>query len=61
MLTGCEFNNTFHVYATDQDGDKKKKLLLFKCKEKSGFYEKQCLTADCRPFVIKVNHDNKDG
>ena len=39
-MTGCETENKYVVFAADKDGDKKKKLVLFKCKEKSGFFER---------------------
>ena len=44
------------VYAADNSGDKKKKDELFKCKEKSSFCARLCLTGDCRPFKVKVEH-----
>lgn len=53
LLTGCEVNNVYNVFAADKDGEKKK-ILLFKCKEKSGFCAKQCLHADARPFIMNV-------
>lgn len=59
QFTGCEMNNTYYVYACDKDGDKKKSLKLFKCKEKSGCYSKQCLRPDARPFEMYVEHENK--
>ena len=39
-VTGCETENKYHIFASDKDGDIKKKLILFKCKEKSGFFER---------------------
>jgi hypothetical protein len=39
-MSGCEMNNTYIVYACDKDGEKKKAMKLFKCKEKSGIYAK---------------------
>jgi len=43
-ITGCETENKYEVFAADKDGDKKKKLILFKCKEKSGCCERQFLS-----------------
>ena len=34
-FTGCETENKYEVFASDKDGDKQKKMTLFKCKEKS--------------------------
>ena len=60
-MTGCEMNNTYNVFACDKDGEKKKKLRLFKCKEKSGWCQKQCLNPDARPFTMNVEHESKGG
>lgn len=60
QMSGCEIDNIYNVYACDKDGDKKKSLKLFKCKEKSGCCAKQCMRPDSRPFEMHVNHENKD-
>lgn len=54
MLSGCEQNNTYLVFPLSKDGEKKGKK-LFKCKEKSSFCAKQCMSSDCRPFQLKIN------
>jgi hypothetical protein len=54
MFTGCEQNNTYQVFPLGKDGDKKGKK-IFKCKEKSSFCAKQCMSGDCRPFQMKIN------
>jgi len=59
MMTGCEGENTYLVYPVSKDGDKKGKK-LFKCKEKSGFCARQCLSGECRPFQLKINLDDDD-
>jgi len=53
-MSGCEQGNTYYVYPLGKDGDKKGKK-LFKAKEKSSCFAKQCMTGDCRPFQLKVN------
>ncbi len=60
-VTGCEMDNNYNVYACDKDGDKKKSLKLFKCKEKSSCLSKKCLRPDSRPFEMYVEHENKEG
>jgi len=34
-IAGWETKYKYEVFAADKDGDKNKKLLLFRCKEKS--------------------------
>jgi hypothetical protein len=53
-LTGCEQGNTYNVFPLGKDGDKKGKK-IFKCKEKSSCFAKQCMSGDCRPFQLKIN------
>lgn len=53
-MTGCEQGNTYHVFPMSKDGNKKGKK-IFKCKEKSSCFAKQCMSGDCRPFQMKVN------
>jgi len=60
-LTGCERGNTYKIFACDENGDKKKKLTLFKAKEKSSYYAKNCCTSDARPFIFNIYHENNDG
>jgi len=57
-MTGCEQGNTYLVYPLGKDGDKKGKK-LFKCKEKSSCFAKQCMTGDCRPFQLKINLEDE--
>jgi len=57
MMTGCEQGNTYLVYPLGKDGDKKGKK-LFKAKEKSSCFSKQCMSAECRPFSLKINLDD---
>jgi len=57
MMTGCEQGNTYYVYPLGKDGDKKGKK-LYKAKEKSSCFAKQCMSAECRPFQLKINLDD---
>jgi len=59
MMSGCEQGNTYNVFPLGKDGDKKGRK-FYKAKEKSGCFEKQCMSADCRPFSLKVNLDDDD-
>jgi len=54
VLTGCEQNHTYYVYPLSKDGEQKGHKLL-KCQEKSSFCSRQCMSSDCRPFMLKVN------
>jgi len=59
MLTGCETENRYKVYAADQ-GLERVGRPIFKCKEKSGFFARNCLSGDCRPFEMKVVHEDRE-
>jgi hypothetical protein len=59
MMSGCEQGNTYNVFPLGKDGDKKGRK-FYKAKEKSGCFSKQCMSADCRPFSLKVNLDDDD-
>ena len=64
MFTGCETENTYYVYPLSKTGDKKGHK-LFKCKEKSGCVQRQCLSGECRAFDLNIKladqNDNLDG
>jgi len=49
VVTGFETENKYTVYAWDVSG-KNEGIPLFKCKEKSGFSNRNCLPGDCRSF-----------
>jgi hypothetical protein len=53
MFTGCETPNRYHVYTQNGQGQWS---YLFKCKEKSGWCERNCLSSDSRPFDLGVKH-----
>ena len=59
-LTGCETENKYIVYAADDSGEKLKQT-LFKAKEKSSCLARICLSGDCRPFKVKVEHKADGG
>ena len=54
-VTGCEFENRYIVYLADQTGEKLKQT-LFKAREKSNCCARICLSGDCRPFTVDVEH-----
>lgn len=72
MLTGCETENRYKVYAAGQ-GLERVGRPIFKCKEKSGFMARNCLryrinyciiyifySGDCRPFQMKIIHEDRE-
>jgi len=59
MLTGCETENRYKVYAADQ-GLEKTGRPIFKCKEKSGFFARNLLSGDCRPFGMRILHEDRE-
>lgn len=58
IFSGCETENIYKVYACDVSG-RKEGHPLFKCLEKSGCVERQCLPGDCRNFSLEVAHDSE--
>ena len=54
VVTGCETENKYDVFALNKNG-KKKGHRLFKCKEKSSWCARQCLSGDCRPFQMNIS------
>lgn len=57
VLTGCETQNKYTVYACDVAGNKEG-APLFKCKEKSGCCNRNFLPGDCRQFNMDITHDS---
>lgn len=55
ILTGCETENEYTVYATDVAGNKEG-VPLFKCKEKSGCLNRNLLPGDCRTFKMEITN-----
>jgi len=57
-LSGCEMPNIYYVYQRNKKNkDKKKGDKIFKYKEKSSWYERQCMTGSCKPFRMKVKNE----
>lgn len=52
-ITGCDTKNKYYVYEQTRDGGSKKKR-LFKAKEESGWCVRNCMSADCKPFDMKI-------
>ena len=53
-LTGCETENKYHVYSYDPSLGRKG-AQIFKCKEKSDFCSRICLSGGCRPFEMNIS------
>lgn len=62
VLTGCETENKYFVYQKKKGEVKKKGKKLYKCKEKSGCYSRNCLSTICREFKMKIENlaDNEE-
>ena len=52
-LTGCETPNRYNVFLIDKDNQKK---FLFKCKEDSNFFCRNCVLSSYRSFYLKMQH-----
>ena len=53
VLTGCETPNRYNVYLLDRT---KQKKFLFKCKEESNWFCRNCLPSSYRSFYLKMTH-----
>lgn len=53
ILSGCETANRYNVYLLDK---KKTKKFLFKCKEESSWFCRNCVPSDSRSFDLKMIH-----
>lgn len=58
VVTGCETENKYYVYALGKGGDKKGRK-LYKCKEKSSWCARQCMSGDCRPFKMEIQYASR--
>lgn len=58
IFSGCETENKYKVYACDVAGNKEGQA-LFKCREKSSCFQRQCLPGDCRKFNLEVANDSE--
>jgi hypothetical protein len=52
-LLGCESPNRYHVYGHYENG---KVAYLFKCKEESSYFSRNCINNDARPFLMRMKH-----
>ncbi|KAM3147318.1 hypothetical protein pb186bvf_000569 [Paramecium bursaria] len=58
----CEQRNTYFVYPSDDQGNKpdfKTAAPIFKCKEKSSCFQRNCLPGSCRAFEMIVKQYNQ--
>ena len=53
VLTGCETPNRYNVYLLDKN---KQKKFLFKCKEESNWFCRNCVPSSHRSFFLKMHH-----
>lgn len=62
VITGCETENKYYVYQKKDGEVKKKGKKLYKCKEKSSCYSRNCLSPICRELKMKIENlaDNED-
>ena len=52
-LTGCETPNRYNVFLIDKERQKK---FLFKCKESSNWFCRNCVPSSNRSFYLKMHH-----
>lgn len=53
-MTGCDTPNRYYVFEQSSQGAAKKKK-IFRCKEKSGWCARNCMSADCKPFQMEIS------
>lgn len=58
-MTGCDTPNRYYVFEQTPSGEAKKKR-IFKCKEKSGWCARNCMSSDCKPFDMEIKKCFKD-
>ena len=58
-MTGCDTPNRYYVFEQTPAGGAKKKR-IFKCKEKSGWCARNCMSSDCKPFDMEIKKCFKD-
>ena len=56
IVTGCEIENKYNIYRKKEGKNKKKGKKLWKAKEKSGCFSRNCLSNPCRAFDIKIKN-----
>ena len=60
VLTGCETQNKYNVYGYNLV-TQQQTTQIFKCKEKSNWCGRQCLSGACRPFEMSISTLNANG
>lgn len=58
-FTGCQRPNRYYVYELNLQGEAKRRR-LFKCDERPDWCAKHCMSADCRPFELKIEKITPD-
>ena len=53
VLTGCETPNRYNVFLVDKE---RQKTFLFKCKESSNCFCRNCVPSSNRSFYLKMHH-----
>ena len=53
IITNCETPNRYHVFLQDEYGNSK---YLFKCKEESSWYQRNCCPASTRGLEMNIKH-----
>ncbi len=56
-MTGCETENRYSIYEADENY-RAYPGAIFLCKERSSFFVRNCLSGDCRPFSMDIEHDD---
>merc|ERR1712159_578268 len=59
-ISGCEQPNEYNVFRLNVNGKPKGKK-IFKAEEESGCCARLCLSGECRPFQVTINHKTVDG
>jgi hypothetical protein len=56
LITGCDMENQYYVYAKMNDKLKKQGKKLYKCQEKSNWISRNCTPTSCRLFKMKIEN-----
>lgn len=54
LITGCDFQQTFHIFELGQQGQPLRKVLL-ECKETSDCFARNCEGRECRSIDINIS------
>lgn len=58
VISGCETQNRYHVFITNSNGQN---IYLFKCKEVSNWFCRNCCSSSSRQFKMKLRHVSNSG